>query len=98
MDKRTRGGLKYSTVPILFALREALATSFERLYRSIRKLSVGPAESLKILKDGATSLRVNASKCVTPNAGAMVMKSFSLLRARSFTCRNHSASSSHSKR
>lgn len=96
-SEHTRGGLKYSTVPMLFALRDALVTSFDRLYLSILKLSVGPAESLKILNDGATSVRVNASKCVTPSAGAIVIKSFSLLRARSFTCKRHSALPCHKK-
>ena len=84
----TKGGLRYSTVPSFFALLLALCTSFNRLYLSILKLKVGPALSLTIRKDGATSVNVNASKWVTPRAGAIVMKSFSLFRARSFTCVN----------
>lgn len=82
----TSGGVRYSTLLILRALLELLRTSFTRLYRSILKLSVGPADSRTIRNEGATSVRVNASKCVTPSAGAMVKKSFNLLRARSFTC------------
>ena len=71
---------------MLRALFELLRTSFTKLYRSILKLSVGPADRRTMRKEGAMSVRVNASKCVTPKAGAMVKKSLSLLRARSFTC------------
>ena len=71
---------------ILRALRDEWMMSFTRLYRSILKLSVGPAERRTIRIDGATSVSVNASRWVTPSAGAMVRKSFSLFLARSFTC------------
>lgn len=84
--ERTKGGLRYSTVLMLRALREDLIMSFTRLYLSTLKLSVGPAESLTMRIDGATSVSVNARRCVTPRAGAMVKKSFSLFLARSFTC------------
>ena len=86
MQGRTKGGLRYSTVLMLRALREELMMSFTRLYLSTLKLSVGPADSLTMRIDGATSVSVNASRCVTPSAGAMVRKSFSLFLARSFTC------------
>lgn len=85
-QRLTSGGVRYSTLPILRALLELLRTSFTRLYRSILKLSVGPADRRTMRNEGAMSVRVNASKWVTPSAGAMVKKSFSLLRARSFAC------------
>ena len=71
---------------MLRALRDELMRSLDKLYRSTLKLSVGPAESLTMRIDGATSVSVNARRCVTPRAGAMVKKSFSLFLARSFTC------------
>ena len=46
--------------------------SLARLYRSIRNVKVGPAESLTMRSEGATGVRVNASKWVTCNAGARV--------------------------
>ncbi len=82
----TRGGLRYSTVLMLRARRDELTRSFMRLYRSTRKLSVGPAERRTMRIDGATSVSVNASRCVTPRAGAIVRKSRSLFLARSFAC------------
>ncbi len=85
----TKGGLKYSTVPNFFARRLAFCTSFNKLYRSTLKLNVGPALSLTIRNDGARSVSVNARRWVTPRAGAIVMKSFSLFRARSFTCKEN---------
>lgn len=85
-EKRTKGGLRYSTILTLLLLLMEFCTSFTRLYLSILKLSVGPFDSLTILSDGATSVSVNASRCVTWSAGAIVKKSFSLFRARSFTC------------
>lgn len=84
--ERTRGGLRYSTVLMLRALREELMISFTRLYRSTLKLSVGPADSRTMRIEGATSVTVNASRWVTPSAGAIVRKSFSLFLVRSFTC------------
>ena len=85
--ERTSGGVRYSTLPILFALLELRIMSFARLYLSILKLRVGPADNLTIRNEGARSVKVNARRCVTPRAGAMVRKSLSLLRARSFTCK-----------
>ena len=73
-------------MPMLLACFEVLRMSLTRLYLSTLKLSVGPAESLTMRIDGATSVSVNARRCVTPSAGAMVKKSFSLFLARSFTC------------
>ena len=40
--------------------------------------------------DGAISVNVNARRWVTRNAGAMVKKSLSLFRERSFTCTKRS--------
>jgi hypothetical protein len=71
MADRTKGGLKYS-IPILRALLDVFNTSFTRLYLSTLKLSVGPADSLIILNEGAIGVSVNASKCVTCKAGAIV--------------------------
>ena len=78
----TKGGDRYSR-PILLALRVVERTSFVKLYLSMRKLSVGPSESLTIRSDGAKGVKVNASKCDTPSAGPIVKKSFILLRFRS---------------
>ena len=60
--RRTKGGLKYSTVPTLFACLDGFATSFIRLYLSNLKLNVGPADRRTILNEGATSVKVNASR------------------------------------
>lgn len=68
---RTRGALRYS-IPILRARRDVLRMSFMRLYRSTLKLSVGPAESFTIRKEGAIGVKVKASKWVTSNVGARV--------------------------
>ena len=76
---------------MLFALRDVRVISFNRLYRSILKLNVGPAERRTIRNEGATSVSVNARTCVTPSAGAMVMKSLSLFLERSFTCTTFSS-------
>ena len=57
-----------------------------RLYLSTLKLSVGPADRRTMRMDGATSVSVNARRCDTPSAGAIVRKSRSLFLARSFTC------------
>lgn len=80
LDGRTRGGLRYSTVPTLFALRDVLVMSLSRLYRSILKLNVGPLGARTMRNEGAMSVRVNASRWVTPRDGAMLIKSFSLFR------------------
>jgi hypothetical protein len=69
--EHTKGGLRYS-MPILRALFDVFNTSFTRLYLSTLKLSVGPDDSLTILSEGAIGVNVNASKCVTCNAGAIV--------------------------
>ena len=58
----TNGGLKYSTVPTLFALFDVRVMSLSRLYRSILKLRVGPADKRTIRSDGAMSVRVKARK------------------------------------
>lgn len=47
---------------MLLALLELWMMSFTRLYRSIRKLSVGPADNLTILNEGATSVKVKARR------------------------------------
>ena len=60
--------------------------SLMRLYRSTRKLSVGPLDRRTMRMDGAISVNVNARRWVTRNAGAMVKKSLSLFRERSFAC------------
>jgi hypothetical protein len=65
----TSGGDKYSN-PILFARFTLFNTSLQRLYLSILKLKVGPPGNLTILSDGATSVKVNARRCVTCRAGA----------------------------
>lgn len=57
----SRGGLRYS-MPILLARREVLRMSFIRLYRSILKLRVGPADKRMIRTDGATGVKVNARR------------------------------------
>jgi hypothetical protein len=69
--KHTSGGLKYS-MPILRALLVTFSTSLTRLYLSTLKLSVGPEVNLIILNEGAIGVNVNASKCVTCSAGAIV--------------------------
>jgi hypothetical protein len=69
-----------------FACREDAMMSLMRLYRSTRKLSVGPLDKRTMRKEGAISVNVNARRCVTPSAGAMVKKSLSLFRERSFAC------------
>lgn len=69
------------------ACLDVLPTSFIKLYFSSLKLSVGPADKRTIRNEGATSVSVKASRCVTPNVGAIVMKSFSLFLALSFTCK-----------
>src|SRR6266851_2236988 len=51
----------------------------------MRKLSVGPFDRRTMRIDGATSVNVKARRCVTCSAGAMVKKSLSLFRERSFT-------------
>jgi hypothetical protein len=66
-----KGGLRYS-MPMLRARFDIFNTSFTRLYLSTLKLSVGPADSLTILSEGAIGVNVNASKCVTCSAGAIV--------------------------
>jgi hypothetical protein len=71
-EQPTRGGLRYS-IPILRALLDAFSTSLTRLYLSTRKLSVGPADKRTIRKEGDIGVSVNASKCVTCNAGASVI-------------------------
>ena len=63
-DILTSGGDRYSN-PILFARLTLLNTSLTRLYLSTLKLNVGPPGNLIILNDGATSVKVNASRCVT---------------------------------
>lgn len=50
---------------MLFARLTLLSTSLTRLYLSTLKLNVGPLGSLMILNDGATSVKVNARRCVT---------------------------------
>jgi hypothetical protein len=65
----TRGGFRYS-IPTVRAFREACNTSFIRLYRSTRKLRVGPEDSRIIRNEGATGVNVNANKWVTCSAGA----------------------------
>jgi hypothetical protein len=71
MKKCTRGGLKYS-IPMLRDFREVLRISFMRLYFSTLKLRVGPADKRTIRSDGASGVRVNASRWVTCKAGARV--------------------------
>ena len=78
-------------MPRLLVCLLARCTSLIRLYRSMRKLSVGPCERRTMRSDGATSVSVNASRWVTCSAGAIVKKSFSLLRARSCARRAASA-------
>ena len=73
-----------------FACREEAMMSLMRLYRSTRKLSVGPLDRRTIRMDGAISVNVNERRWVTRNAGAMVKKSLSLFRERSFTCTKRS--------
>lgn len=87
----TNGGERYS-MPTLFARRALFIKSLAKLYRSILKLSVGPFVSLITLNDGATGVRVKASKCVTPMAGARTKKSFSLFFFRSYIPTNPLAS------
>jgi len=60
----TSGGDRYSN-PMLFARLTLFSTSLTRLYLSTLKLNVGPPGNLIILNDGATSVRVNAMRCVT---------------------------------
>lgn len=60
----TSGGDKYSN-PILLARLTLFSTSLTRLYLSTLKLNVGPPGNLTILNDGATSVKVNARRCVT---------------------------------
>ncbi len=62
--KHTKGGLRYS-MPILRAFLDVFKMSFIRLYLSTRKLRVGPEERRTIRNDGATGVKVNASRCVT---------------------------------
>jgi hypothetical protein len=69
-----------------FAWRDDAMMSFIRLYRSMRKLSVGPLDRRTMRIYGAISVNVNARTWVTCNAGAIVKKSLSLFRERSFTC------------
>lgn len=57
--------------------------SLVKLYRSILKLNVGPAERRMIRNEGANGVNVKASKCVTPSEGARTRKSFSLFLALS---------------
>jgi hypothetical protein len=59
-------------MPILRTLLDMFNTSLTRLYLSTLKLRVGPAVNLMILSEGAIGVNVNASKCVTCNAGAIV--------------------------
>ena len=73
-----------------FACREVAMMSLIRLYRSMRKLRVGPLDRRTMRMDGAISVNVNARRWVTRNAGAMVKKSLSLFRERSFTCTKRS--------
>lgn len=63
-DVLTKGGDKYSN-PTLFARFTLLSISFTRLYLSTLKLNVGPPGNLMTLNDGATSVNVNARRCVT---------------------------------
>ena len=70
-DGRTRGGERYSA-PMLRGCREALRISLTRLYRSTRKLNVGPAGRRTSRRDGATGVNVKASRCETLSAGARV--------------------------
>ena len=58
--QRTNGGLRYSK-PILLLFFDRLRISFTRLYRSTRKLRVGPADSRMILSEGAIGVKVKAS-------------------------------------
>lgn len=67
----TNGAVRYS-IPMLREDREVFKMSFIKLYRSTRKLRVGPAGSRTMRSEGATSVTVRASKCVTPSAGAIV--------------------------
>jgi hypothetical protein len=67
----TNGAVRYS-IPMLREDREVFKMSFIKLYRSTRKLSVGPAGSRIMRSEGATSVTVRASKCVTPSVGAIV--------------------------
>jgi hypothetical protein len=67
----TSGAVRYS-IPMLREDREVFMMSFIKLYRSTRKLRVGPAGSRTMRSDGARSVRVRASKCVTFSVGAIV--------------------------
>lgn len=82
LNRLTSGGDKYS-IPTLFALLALFNKSFVKQYFSMRKLRVGPFESLIIRNEGATGVSVNARRWVTPIVGARTRKSFSLLRFRS---------------
>jgi hypothetical protein len=90
----TSGALIDSIGLRCFAWREDAMISFMRLYRSMRKLSVGPFDRRTIRIDGAISVNVKARRCVTCNAGAIVKKSLSLFRERSFAWTKTSISAS----
>lgn len=49
-------------MPTLGAFFDVFMTSFIKLYRSIRKLRVGPLDRRTIRKDGAIGVNVKASK------------------------------------
>jgi hypothetical protein len=58
-------------MPMLRACRLALSKSLVRLYLSILKLRVGPADSRTMRNEGAMGVSVSAIICVTPNVGAI---------------------------
>jgi len=63
----------------------------------MRKVSVGPLDRRTMRIYGAMSVNVNASRWVTCSAGAIVKKSLSLFRERSFTCTKEKISAIHRK-
>lgn len=65
----TSGGLRYSN-PMLRALFLVFKMSLIKLYRSILKLSVGPADNLTMRREGAIDVSVKARRWVTCKAGA----------------------------